>query len=85
MARSTTIKLECDRCKRTEYLGVEAHHGPALAMTFMGTVVRYEDLCSSCLKSVGNYIKQITRETNKDAKGEELEAPPPEISIEPEL
>jgi hypothetical protein len=54
-------------------------------MTFMGTVVRYEDLCSSCLKSVGNYIKQITRETNKDAKGEELEAPPLEISIEPEL
>ena len=83
MARSTTIKLVCDRCARTEYLEAEASHGPDMSMTFLGTVTRYEDLCSSCLKSVGNYIKQITRE--KDAKGEELEAPPPEISIEPEL
>ncbi len=67
MARKNVVEINCDRCERVEYLDPETTKmALGLELSFQGEELVWPDLCSACHKAVGNYIKQIKRETKKD-------------------
>jgi hypothetical protein len=85
VARSNTIKVDCDRCGRTEYddpaafkresTAFKLEFGPELS-------AEYGDLCTSCHKAVSNYVRQILRLKLEAKEGGDPELPePPEVDI----
>lgn len=70
MARRQVLEIVCDRCKKTETQDVQsgdptkAESDPPKAevvITFHGETVKYDDLCKSCRKAVGNLFKKIAK------------------------
>lgn len=50
MARQKVVKLDCDRCKRTELrpLAELKEEGPIFQAEFKGKKIKYDDLCTTC-------------------------------------
>lgn len=77
MAKRTVVEIVCERCERTEYIKPEEHREEADLMLTFGTEMGkqeveevFDDLCSSCRKTVRNLADQITKKIswkrNKD-------------------
>jgi len=69
VTKKNVVEINCDRCDRTEYVDPSLYSGsPDLALTFGahdGTEpevhVAFDDLCSSCKKTVKNLSEQIAK------------------------
>lgn len=84
MARKQVVEIKCDRCKRAEYKDPEgASEKKPLLILWLGTEIRYEDLCSPCAATVSRNIEQISKTLEgkspkrETKKGESAEAPSP--------
>lgn len=84
MAKRNVVEIVCERCERTEYIPPEEHREEADLVILFGTEpgavdisTTFEDLCSSCKKTVRNLADQITkkiswkRNKEDDKKGED--------------
>ena len=84
MAKKNVVELVCDRCDRTEHVGPEKYNElPDFKVVFgpegpdgQEIQIQFDDLCSSCTKTVRNLIEQAVKKISwKRGKGEEeLEA-----------
>jgi hypothetical protein len=85
MARREVIEIVCDRCSRTELVNPESYNTSMDLELYFGkpaegssntreVMVIFHDLCSSCNKSVRNYIGQIRMDAKK--KDDTQEVPP---------
>ena len=84
MAKKEVVEIVCDRCERVEYIDPkEVRDNPDLRIALGFEVQRGEDnlpapsaaqfneLCSSCRKTVKNLFEQMTKKINwKRGKGE---------------
>jgi hypothetical protein len=67
MAQKKVIEVQCDRCKRVEYLDLEGppleeDEATTLTVVFGTTRVSFDDLCKPCRKTVKGYIEKIAKE-----------------------
>lgn len=84
MAKRNVVEIVCERCDRVEYVKPDEYQEePDLVITCGGKTVTFEDLCSSCKKTVGNLADQITkkiswkRNKDEDKKEEDSLKPSP--------
>lgn len=64
MGRKVVVEIKCDRCARTEHLpanGSQVSEEPIFKGSFMGVVVEYKDLCTSCKEIVTMRWNEVTR------------------------
>lgn len=85
MAKKEVVEIICDRCERVEYIDPKAvveQPDLKIALSFDVTEekesapreAQFNELCSSCKKTVHNLFKQMTKKVNwKRGKGEEEE------------
>ena len=82
MSKKNVVEINCDRCDRTEYVDPGAYQErPDLDLTFGAhdsaepeVHVTFDDLCSSCKKTVKNLSEQIAKKISwKRNKGGEEE------------
>lgn len=84
MAKKNVVEIVCDRCDRTEYIDPDAYREhPDLALSFgmreenqspplPEVQAVFNDLCSSCRKTVRNLSEQIAKKISwKRGKPEE--------------
>jgi hypothetical protein len=60
--QKTVIEVQCDRCTRTEERDGDLSKEVNLAAfegRMFGLAVRFEDLCTPCLRTVKNHLEQI--------------------------
>lgn len=83
MARKPVVEVNCSRCNATEYVEQATHDGVEveLLISFMGSTTQFDDLCSSCKKTVGNYINQIVKDIHGRRSKAKEEAGPNEGNL----
>lgn len=87
MARKqkTVLEIQCDRCTRSEERVITESSGELAERAFTGMMfgmtVRFDDLCTPCLRTVKNHLEQIGKKLegvspDRVAKGPEEDGPP---------
>jgi tryptophanyl-tRNA synthetase len=85
VARKPVVEVNCSRCGGTEYVDESetSEDQVELLISFMGSTTQFDDLCSSCKKTVGNYVHQIVKDIHsrrskaKEKAGPEEDLPNP--------
>lgn len=61
MARQQVIQIQCDRCKRVSLRPVQAEKTrPDFEACFLGTELKYADLCETCTRAIASSFKNMT-------------------------
>jgi hypothetical protein len=62
VAKRQVVEIQCDRCPRREYVEADSKDAAApCSITFAGKTVTYQDLCSSCRKTIAAHIDGIVK------------------------
>lgn len=91
MARKRMIEVQCERCKRVEYVRADAVKSNSVQLNLQfkpakGGIVKvsFEDLCDPCARTVSNLIQSIARDIKgkspKRSKAKKTEEGP-DISV----
>jgi len=79
MATRKVLEVQCDRCKKVTVMPVpkeDTKASYALEMKFLGETIRYEDLCSTCEKTIKNYRDRIVKKDTPGKKSKKVTPPP---------
>lgn len=61
MAKKQVVEVQCERCPRKEYIDPTVPAAPPIVISIGATTHKFEDLCSSCRKSVEASIAGIVK------------------------
>ena len=78
--RRQVVEIVCDRCKRKENQLPVEQPVPALELKYKGRVIKFDDLCASCVAAVEGYVGRIAKDT-PTPKDELAKDPPKEEPV----
>lgn len=70
LATKQVVEVQCDRCPRKEYVEATGERvAPVLVVKFGAQEVKYDDLCSSCMKAVAGHLAEVTKQLGGKSPG----------------